>query len=112
MRVTALRSSGCGGKLIGIRARGLRLARASHTKFFLWLGCVCLQLALLLPMYYWLAKGRTLTHVLGRSTGNARAPSPEAEYAPVEQGAFVVDDEEDELDLDELEGKGGALRGR
>ncbi|KAH9208300.1 hypothetical protein DL95DRAFT_395411 [Leptodontidium sp. 2 PMI_412] len=95
---------------------GLKLAHASATAFYLWFGSLCLQLTILIPMWYFWAKGLTIMDVV--KTGELRrkrGADPEgvaAEYASVEQDPFIVDDDDldDELDVGGVKGRDLEMR--
>jgi len=68
---------------------GLRLAHASWFKFLVWFVILGIQLAVLLPMWYFWSKGRTILAVLQGREGGAKNDG----YQSVDAGAFLVDDE-------------------
>ncbi|KAG4420487.1 hypothetical protein IFR04_006407 [Cadophora malorum] len=95
---------------------GLKLGHATSTSFYLWFGALCLQLCILIPMWYFWSKGLTIMDVLkqGRvarkGSADGMGGGAAADYASVEQDPFIVDDDDldDRLD-DELD---SGIKGR
>lgn len=69
-----------------------------------WISGVLVQLAALVPVWYFWNKGKKILDVVG---GKER-PEERGEYAGVEQEAFLVGDD-DEMELDEERDKKGDL---
>jgi len=93
---------------------GLRLAHAPQFKFVVWFVSLGVQLATLLPMWYFWSKGRTILDVLG----NKQSSLNHEGYQSVDTGAFVIDeelyDENEDVELDQrsvmVESKNAARR--
>lgn len=75
-----MRANGC---------RGLVLSQASGTKFYLCFTHVSIQIAVLVPMWYFWSQGQTLKDAVTKGELST-------DYQSVEQEAFIVDDEFDE----------------
>jgi len=81
---------------------GLKLGHASRTKYMFWLSGVGLQLAVLIPMWYFWSKGEKIMDLV---RGKERLDEEERERGAyedvgVEEEAFLVGEEED-IELDE-----------
>jgi hypothetical protein len=75
---------------------GLRLGHASSTKYMFWITGIFIQLAALIPMWYFWSKGKKIVDVVG----GKESVEEGGEYESVEQEAFLVGDD-DEIELDE-----------
>lgn len=73
---------------------GLTLAGSESLKWFIWYAGVIIQLSVLLPMWYFWRKGKTILDVVR----DKPIPREGVRYESVEQDAFIVDDELDDLD--------------
>ncbi|CZR53543.1 uncharacterized protein PAC_03422 [Phialocephala subalpina] len=73
---------------------GLKLAGSESFKWFVWYAGVIIQLSVLIPMWYFWRKGKTILDVVR----DKPMPGEGVRYESVEQDAFIVDDELDDLD--------------
>ncbi|XMA10274.1 hypothetical protein WAI453_003065 [Rhynchosporium graminicola] len=98
---------------------GLNLAHASSLSFHLYFSALILQLAILLPMWYFWSRGLSITDVLEErgQSGSKRVVEGGGrggeEYVSVEQDPFIIDEDdilEDELDGDGERGKDLEIR--
>ena len=65
-----------------------------------WLSGVGLQLAVLIPMWYFWSRGKKIIDVIGAKESNNGAERGQYEDVGVEEEAFLVGEEE-EIELDE-----------
>jgi hypothetical protein len=73
---------------------GLTLGHADSFKWFVWYAGLIIQLSVLIPMWYFWVRGKTILEaVRGKPAGDNGVA-----YDSVEQDAFIVDDELDDLD--------------
>jgi hypothetical protein len=79
---------------------GLKLGHASKTKYMFWSSGVALQLAVLIPMWYFWSRGKKIKDIVGAKESNDGAERGEYVDVGVEEEAFLVGDEE-EIELDE-----------
>lgn len=80
---------------------GLDLSHAESFKWYTWYASILIQLSVLLPMWYFYARGKTIMDAVrgkDKYTGETR-------YDSVEQDAFIVDDELDDLEEEEHDRK-------
>ncbi len=75
---------------------GLRLSHGSTTKYMFWLTSVFVQLAVLVPTWYFWSKGKKILDVVG----SKKNVGDDGDYESVEQEAFLVGDD-DEIELDD-----------
>ncbi|KAE9362868.1 iron reductase domain protein [Stipitochalara longipes BDJ] len=81
-------------------AFGLKLSHGSRTKYMFWLSGVGLQLAVLIPMWYFWSRGKKIMDVVGAKEITGGAERGQYEDVGVEEEAFLVG-EEDDIELDE-----------
>ncbi|KUJ08943.1 CBD9-like protein [Mollisia scopiformis] len=73
---------------------GLNLAGAESFKWFTWYAGLAIQLSVLIPMWYFYARGKTILDAVR----NKPVAKDVVRYESVEQDAFIVDDELDEFE--------------